>query len=150
MRLWCSCIAYFSSKEMGTVGICIDVLLIISIYIYISCLIYVIYTKQQVSKIMEFAEEIDQLKQLFDDSQHIIDTMFSGLMDSKSTTDSRAYANRQSAAMLCNQMALDIYNASKYLKSLYKMLQRGFDNESYDRDASKLESRIKRLERLLK
>lgn len=50
MRLWCSCIAYFSSKEMGTVGICIDVLLIISIYI--SCLIYTIYTKQPVSKIM--------------------------------------------------------------------------------------------------
>ena len=132
---------------MGTVGICIDVLLIISIYI--SCLIYVIYTKQSVSKIMEFAEEIDQLKQLFDDSQHIIDTMFSGLMNRQSTTDSRAYANRQSAAMLCNQMALDIYNASKYLKSLHKMLQRGFDNESYDRGASKLESRIKRLERLI-
>lgn len=104
-----------------------------------------IYTKQPVGKIMAdntFSQDLAELRKkigaALDNLRYI---------EAQMTTE---FGDAARCTKLCDATGNKLYEVLSSLHRLERIIPTDYADESYDRGASKLESRIKRLERLLK
>ena len=120
--------------------------IIISIYIYISCLVYMYVLNSTIGvKFMAnhmFTAEIKDLERKLNDAY---DTLMDLLPEI-----SEYFGEAAQCTSSCETVMDRLENTIKSLAFLDRIIPRSYTPESYDHKASKLENRINRLERLMK
>ena len=117
-----------------------------NVYIYISCLIYMYVLNSTIGvKFMAnhmFTAEIKELERKLNDAYDTLMDLLPEISD--------YFGEAAPCTSSCETVMDRLENTIKSLAFLDRIIPRSYAEESHDRTGSKLESRIKRLERLMK